>query len=258
MDYTMAKGLGYTGGGVFDKELAAGEPIFVLNNTEPRGILICTVNDPVSGKPRKLEFPKTWIPFCLTDMLPASAIENAIELRQYASSGLLKKIPKEDALQILNSDRGQKEFNRLTKSKFSRDSIMNDAKKGMMASEEVNRGLNNVNNPGVDTTELRLHPKVKAWERRIVAGEFDSDTLINEIEIHRNELGREDFNYLLTGQFPEEVKAVASESIEKGQYNEAAALAREQQAMKLSASLKPRDPHQHQQQAGISTYTPDY
>ena len=90
MSSPMLKGLGYFNKqSKFEEKLNDGEPIYVLNNTEPRGVLICTINDPSSGKPRKLEFPKTWIPFCLTDMLPRNVISNSLELRQYINNGLL-------------------------------------------------------------------------------------------------------------------------------------------------------------------------
>ena len=116
----------------FDSLLRNNDSIYVENNTEPRGLLLCTINNPVSGKPEKLEFPRTWIPFCLTDMLPREVLERSLELRKMFNKGLLKYVPEEEAVKILSSTEGKAEFDRLMHSEFAKGGKMTERKQGMI------------------------------------------------------------------------------------------------------------------------------
>lgn len=206
----------------FDELLSAGKKIYVINNTEPKGLLSTTINDPISGKSIKLEFPRTWIPFCLTSMLPRNVLEHNIELRRTLQKNTLKIISEEEALSLLNSERGRKEYSRLTESEFAAGSRMDSERKSAMvnAVRSTKQDMNSLslNNPNSNPEELTLHPKMAAWEQRIVVGEIDGVTLINELEIHSGELTAHDLQFLVTGQFPQDVKAYAQERINTGTY----------------------------------------
>ncbi len=210
---------------MFDELFSAGKKIYVINNTEPKGLLSTTINDPISGKSIKLEFPRTWIPFCLTSMLPRNVLEHNIELRRTLQKNTLKIIPEEQAVEMLNSERGRKEYSRLTESEFAAGSRMNSARKTAMvdAVRSSKQAINSLDNPNVNQEELTLHPKMRPWEQRIVVGEIDGTALVNELEIHSGELTAADLQFLVAGQFPQEVKAYAQERINTGTYRSKAA-----------------------------------
>ena len=202
----------------FDALLRQSGSIYVENNTEPRGLLLCTINNPVSGKPEKLEFPRTWIPFCLTDMLPREVLERSLELRKMFNKGLLKYVPEEEALKILNSQEGKMEYDRLTLSEFVKGGKMTERKQTMIDQlshqqhELTQAGLN----PNIQYDEASLHPKIKAWETRIMVGELDGTAMMSELRIHGSEFTKTDYDYMLAGQFPQEVKDFASSAISAG------------------------------------------
>lgn len=205
---------------MFDELFSAGKKIYVINNTEPKGLLSTTINDPISGKSIKLEFPRTWIPFCLTSMLPRNVLEHNIELRRTLQKNTLKIIPEEQALELLNSERGRQEYSRLTESEFAAGSRMNSERKAAMVDtvRSSKQAINSLDNPSVNQEELNLHPKMRPWEQKIVVGEIDGTVLINELEIHSGELTAADLQFLVAGQFPQEVKAYAQERINTGTY----------------------------------------
>jgi hypothetical protein len=204
----------------FDELFSAGKKIFVINNTEPKGLLSTTINDPISGKTHKLEFPRTWIPFCLTSMLPRNVLEHNIDLRRTLQKNTLKIIPEAEALAILNSERGRKEYSRLVESEFANGSRNDSARKAAMLStvRSSQQAVNSLDNPNFTQEELSLHPKMRPWEQRIVVGELDGAALVNELEIHSGELTVSDLQFLIAGQFPQEVKAYAQERLNTGTF----------------------------------------
>jgi hypothetical protein len=204
----------------FDDLIESGKKVYVVNNTEPRGLLLCTVIDALSGKPQKIEFHRTWIPFCLTDRLPRETLQKSIELRRYIDSQLLKLVPEDEAQRMLSSPRGQAEYRRLHHSVFSKGSAMTDAKRSLIEStKHQNDGGAHQVNPSVQYLDLNLHPRIKAWEHRVSTGELNGITLVNELETHRLELTEQDMNYLVAGNFPQEVKEFASEALGSQSFN---------------------------------------
>lgn len=205
----------------FDLEAAIDtqKRIYVLNNTDPRGLLICTVNDPVSGKPKVLSIPRTWIPLCLTDMLPRDSL-NSVELKKFFAQRTLKLILEADAKEILASPKGQKEHLRLTQSEFSVGGQGNrkDAQiKVMDAAKQTG-----MENPEAATRDsVSIHPKIKTWEQRTMVGEMNGSALENELEIHAGEFSLEDLQYLLSGQFPQEGKDFAFTALKTSKFRTA-------------------------------------
>ncbi len=207
---------------LFESLMAANKKIYVINNTEPKGLLSTTIHDPISGKALKLEFPRTWIPFCLTSMLPRNVLEHNIELRRTLQKNTLKIISEEQALALLSTERGQKEYQRLNTSEFSAGSHTSSERKNNLIATVRSSAQDKTSLTGTlqgdKEEDLVLHTKMRAWEQRVVTGEFDGSTLINELEIHSNELSSDDLNFLLVGQFPQEVKEYAQERLNTGGY----------------------------------------
>lgn len=208
----------------FDDLLRSGKPIWVVNNSEPRSMLIITVNDPLSGKPHNLQFPRTSIPFLLTDMVPREVLERSMQLRTFLLRGVLKVISEEEALKILSSSFGQQEYQRLMTSEFATGAVKSTAAKEMMQSAELGKQTlagSGVENPDIDYSQVNLHPKVKGWEARVLSGELDGPNLMSDVMIHESEFSKTDLDFMLTGQFPKEVKEFASKKLADGEYKQA-------------------------------------
>lgn len=207
---------------LFQDLLASGQKIYVLNNTEPKGLYVLSVTDPLSGRSKTLQFPRTWIPTCLTDKLPKGVLEQSIEIRDAMEMETLKIIQESQALSILGTERGKKEYKRLNESKYAAGGS-SKAKTDMLAAAEITNQVKASMDgqlTGEEEAKFKLHPKMKGWEQRILVGEFDADTLINDLEIHKSELTEDDYQFLLTAQFPQEVKTFASDSLKKGSFRE--------------------------------------
>jgi len=203
----------------FIKLLKDGSSVYVTNNTDPRGILMCTINNPLSGRSESFNIPKTWIPICLTDLLPVETLAGCTELRQYLQKGVLQLVDEGQAQAVLESPRAQKEFARLYSSEFAvggigkrKDSLVSARNKAKEALAQQGHSADE---------EVQLHPKVRGWERQAETGEIDGDVIANEIEIHKSELNQDDLNYILAGKFPQETKNVVSEVIKEGGYKRA-------------------------------------
>ena len=205
----------------FDLEAAieTQKRIYVLNNTDPRGLLICTVNDPVSGKPKVLSIPRTWIPLCLTDMLPRDSL-NSVELKKFFAQRTLKLIMEDDAKEILNSPKGQKEHLRLTQSEFSVGGSGDRKNAQLKVMDESKQSA--LDNPDAAMRDsISIHPKIKTWEQRAMVGEMNGSSLENELEIHATEFSLEDLQYLLSGQFPQEAKDFAYDALKTSKFRAA-------------------------------------
>jgi len=208
---------------LFQSLLASGQKIYVMNNIEPKGLYVITVTDPLSGKSKTLQFPRTWIPTCLTEKLPKGVLEQSIEIRDAMEMETLKIIPEEQAMSLLGTERGRNEYKRLNESKFAAGH-KSKAKTDMLASAEITNQVKASMDgqiTGEEEARFKLHPKMKGWEQRILVGEFDGPTLVNDLEIHKAELTEDDYQFLLTAQFPQDVKAFASEMLRGGSFREA-------------------------------------
>ena len=195
-------------------------PIYAVNNTEPRGMIVLTIADPTSGKSKKLEFPKTWLPFNLADLLPRSALDYCMELKETLKKNNLKIISEQEATVLLESERGRKEYDRLYKSEFSVGGVGN-RKQELMVATEITKSQTNplqqLNDQSPSRDRLVLHPKMQAWEQRVTAGEMNGDALVSELLNHGHEFTRTDCEYILTNNFPFEAKDYAQELLQKNQ-----------------------------------------
>jgi hypothetical protein len=231
----LQHGLSFRG---FDDALKSGEPIWVVNNSQPKSMLIITITDPLSGKPKTMEFHRTFIPFCLTDMVPREILERSLELRNFVRKGVLKMVPEKEALIILNSDDGRQEHARLNTSEFALGGGISARVREMSDSSSLAKqtaGIASVAE-GTDVQGLSsLHPQLKNWENRVLVGELDLASLQSELRIHASEFTETDCLYLINGQFPEEVRAWSKEKLKSGEALKAPAQATQQFASAASA-----------------------
>lgn len=202
----------------FETALRNNRPVYVINNTEPRGLFVCTVSDPTSGKQVKLELQKTWIPYCLTDILPRNMLDTSVEIRNSLRKNILRVVDEKEAIAILSSTKGRAEYVRLNASEFTAGSS-GHRKDSLRESVSLTEStMASTGNPNIDTTQITLHPKMQAWEQRVAAGELDGSSLASELEIHRGELTEQDLQFILAGAFPSEAKEFATDALQTGDY----------------------------------------
>jgi hypothetical protein len=202
----------------FESALRNGKAIYVINNTEPRGLFVCTVSDPTSGRQVKLELQKTWIPYCLTDLLPRGILESSVEIRNSLRKNILRIIEESEAIAILSSPKGQTEYARLNSSEFTAG-VSGSRKTALADAVAMTSGVSqSTENPNIDASQMNLHPKMQAWEQRVAAGEMDGSSLSSELEIHRGELTKSDLQFILAGAFPREAKEFATDALQTGSY----------------------------------------
>jgi len=207
-----------------DELLRGDQPIWVLNNSEPLSLLLLTIQDPVSGKPYNLEFHRTFVPYCLTDMVPREVFAQSLQVRNFIRKGLLKVLTQEEAMSILSSERGRKEYQRLMTSEFSKGAVKGEAGQALIDSAAHSQGLMSgisLQNPSIDYNQIELHPKMRGLESRVVVGELDGEAVMHELTIHERELSKIDLEFILAAQFPKEAKEFASANLSAGKFKAA-------------------------------------
>lgn len=205
----------------FEDALKSDQPIWVINNSQPKAQLIITITDPLSGKPRTMEFHRTFVPFCLSDMVPRSVLEQSLEIRNFIRKGVLKLITEDEAMKILSSEDGRREHERLNHSEYADGSVVSARVKDMLTSTNLARQTAGItaSDPSANLTVeslASLHPKIKAWESRVLVEDLDTQGLLSELRIHSSEFTEADCHYLVNGQFPTEARDWAKEKLKSG------------------------------------------
>lgn len=205
----------------FEEALKSDQPIWVLNNSQPKAQLIITITDPLSGKPRTMEFHRTFVPFCLSDMVPRSVLEQSLEIRNFIRKGVLKLVTEDEAMKILSSDDGHREHERLNHSEYAEGNVLSARVKDMVSSTNLARQTAGISasDPSANLTVeslASLHPKIKAWESRVLVEDLNTQGLLSELRIHANEFTEADCQYLVNGKFPTEACDWAKEKLKSG------------------------------------------
>ena len=94
------------------------KPIYVLNTTDPKALVALNIKD-VSGNPLYGEFPKTWIPICITDMFPRRVLRDNHDIRTFLNKGILTLMSPKKAKTILSGTAAKQEKNRILSSKLA-------------------------------------------------------------------------------------------------------------------------------------------
>jgi len=210
--------------GGFETAIRSGESIYVINNSKPRSLLIMTVTDPLSGRAKTLEFYNTFIPFCLTDMLPRGVIEQSMELRTFLMKGILKMVSEKEALDILQSPKGKAEYERLVTSDFSQSSKKLNSRAESLennqrqASEQL--AVAEATSSNQVNSSKQVHPKLLGWESRLVAGDLTEDMFLTEFSSYDEEFTGDDCRWVISSQLPQSAKDIAAGKLNGGSYAE--------------------------------------
>ena len=102
-----------------DDLLAEDKPIYVRNRTKPRGRVDITFADPGTHKVISVSVPRTRLPVCLSDEVPASAIQSSTDFRRFLGKKILELVDPEVATKELDTDDAREELAALSESQYA-------------------------------------------------------------------------------------------------------------------------------------------
>lgn len=179
-----------------DNCLSTGKPVYVKNTTRnPGGQINLTITDPLNGKSHPLRIYKTWIPFCLNDLLSTKMIEGSHDLRQAIYKGALTLIDADEAEKILSQPDAIEERNRLNHiSRTSRRLMPKIIKTPDLPSDGMNMPLSEENVP---KQENLIHGKVLDIVNSVLERTITTRDAVSEVHSCEDELKIGDYQYMV-------------------------------------------------------------
>lgn len=80
-----------------------GMPVYVLNRTIPRGIVVITFSDQ-KGRGAKFELPKTHLPVPISDAIPTDMLRTSVDFRNFVTKGVIEILWPETAREQLTPE----------------------------------------------------------------------------------------------------------------------------------------------------------
>ncbi len=179
-----------------DDCLSAGKPVYVKNTTRnPGGQINLTITNPHNSKSHPLRIYKTWIPFCLNDLLSTQMIEASHDLRQAIHKGALTLIDADEAEKILSQPDAVEERNRLNNiSRTSRRLMPKIIKTPDLPSGEMNMPSSEEK---VIKQEDLTHAKVLDIVNSVSQSTISIRDAVSEIRSCEDELKIGDYQYMI-------------------------------------------------------------
>ena len=161
-----------------DKLLDDNKPIYVLNNSNPRGILVISLVHPTTGNVTPIKIPVTWVPICVTDHVPPEQLRDSLDFRGYLRKGIIKLVDPDKAEKILASKEAKEELERINKSEFAdRFDVSVKAMGSNDASSEIN-------------------PKVMDIVLRLESQDITANDALNQLKSIYTTLSKQDLAYI--------------------------------------------------------------
>lgn len=182
-----------------EKLLESNEPIYVVNNTKDRGRVMLTLTHPGTGRIESVYIPVTWIPICITDMVPREMLKASLDFRKYVANGILKIVPAEEAREILKSEEAQEELRRIYESDFARHEP-----ETTKAAEPV------VEEP---TPVEEVSPKVHDIILRLESGSLTPRQAISKLKSLAGSLTKVDLSFLVANSPSDQVRSWAEKQL---------------------------------------------
>jgi hypothetical protein len=192
----VARGMG--------KEDTKYDDVFVVNTSDldglrEKGDVLITVQTGVTGEPKLIRIPKTWIPISLTSFVPKEAILQSTTIREAINNGSLTLINVETATKILNSAPGREEQQSIKmKEHFLDEDQMKDiVKKGGPQSDTIKKVLADrakVHAQREAAPEDNVNPQVVAIANR---EELDDRGMLAAVRAIQNKLTERDLHYIM-------------------------------------------------------------
>jgi hypothetical protein len=189
-------------------------PVFVTNNTDPRGqILINFVDN--GGHSKNVKIPATFIPICLNDYLPPAMIKESYDLRQYLRPDQQKLVlmDPDAAEKALSSPNAQKEIQRLKNSaRNARTALIAERRQRAARQQEAARvaerplpGDEDMESSIPEENQFRyaeepgeqISGRVLSLVARLGSGDIKVSEAVADLESRAGELSENDHSYLI-------------------------------------------------------------
>jgi len=171
-----------------------GEPLYLKNNSKPKGDVSIVVFRPDSSS-MLVVIPKTWIPICVTDQVPAELLKSSIDLRKFIRNRLLIPVNREEAENVLKGEDAQEELRRLYVSKYAE---WETAAQGIPGSTEFRKPSMVEGN--IDTLVRKAHDgdKVSIQIKEVLSRQVDDNEKYQLLRADEEDFQLEDYEYLAT------------------------------------------------------------
>ena len=179
--------------------LESNKPIYVINNTKDRGRVMLTLTHPGTGRIESVFIPVTWIPICITDMVPREMLKASLDFRKYVANGILKLVSPEEAQRILSTEDAKEELRRIYESDFAR----RDKSVKVPEPKEESRPTEEVN------------PKVQDIILRLESGSLNGKQAISKLKALGASLTKTDLSFLVANSPSDKVRSWAEKQLAK-------------------------------------------
>jgi len=181
-----------------DEILNSDSPVYVINNTKDRGRVLISFADPATGRVQSVPIPVTWIPICISDLVPRDLLKASIDFRNFITRGILKLVDPEEAQRILATPEAQEELRRLYSSQY--------AKSGADAP---------VATPEVADEGDEVSPKVQDIVLRLESGSLTPGEAVGTLRSLAPSLTKTDLSFLVANAASDKVRSWAEQELKK-------------------------------------------
>jgi len=183
-----------------DKLLDDGKPIYVLNNSNPRGVLVISLVHPTTGNVTPIKIPVTWVPICVTDHVPPEQLRSSLDFRGYLRKGIIKLVDPDKAEKILSSKEAKDELERINKSEFA-DGF--DVSVRAMGSDK--------------DAATEVNPKVMDIVLRLESQDISANDALNQLKSIYTTLTKQDLAYIAQNATTESIAQWAEKMLTKSE-----------------------------------------
>jgi hypothetical protein len=187
-----------------DTLLRSEKPVFVTNQTKPKGILV--VAFPTNGRTERVTIPKTSHPFNLSARVPRQAINDSTELRRFLSRGLVSLVDPEIAFNLLKDPDVAEELREAEERTYNhgqraKEVSASDEPVASSAQEAFKKLMNAAPDSsavaaGEEDAEPQLNLRAKVTVQRLQAKEMKVGEALSDLKAISTELSMEDLIYI--------------------------------------------------------------
>lgn len=170
--------------------------IWVLNTTNPKGVIALEVKNRADGSPTLVSIPPTWVPICLTDQVPKQMLCDSPKFRAIISGNYVKLLDPTAVQSVLDDPEVAEEINAIRNK--TADYFKETLPDNLM-----------VQAPTVSVVVY----DVLAKEADGSLSENDAKEILNNLNSKEEELSNEDIEHLMKNSTLAKVKKWAADTL---------------------------------------------
>jgi len=170
-------------------------PIYICNNTNPRGNIVLTFLVSGGRQSKTLIVPPSRFPVAVHDQVPHSVLKDSLEFREYLTKKILVLVDEEQALRELAHPDAKAEIALATRSKFAMDEAAEDdvndegsADSGI--TDDVSRKIN-------PKLTINIYPRVMGIVSELNIGDTGVTDAMTELNSLAAMLEKKDYDYII-------------------------------------------------------------